>query len=333
MALTLNHFLQCTTGKYQVELLTEGVNLDKFITWIYQMEDAENCIFIRGGELIISTALVIRDEEGLLNLCMECWESGACGIAFFIGQHLQQVPHKVLEWCDENQFPVFGIPWQIRLVDIMQFYCNEIITDKKTKEIRDNHLLYALLGKEKLAENSPLRNMEKSYLLASNVELTVTHFAKCFIDGINFYLCRRIPEINLPINVGISEVITNFDNFSKYKVQSVKALKVGILQGKIKTNYKDIGLYKVVLSLNDKELFLEAEELLKPLEDENTRRIFRTYLEKNRSVVKVAEELFLHRNTVNYHVQKAKEKLNYENNDRDIEYLLAFYMSECNKKV
>ena len=57
MALTLRHFYHQSRPKYKLRLLTPSVSLHQKITWIHLLEDINNCSFIRGGELIITTGL------------------------------------------------------------------------------------------------------------------------------------------------------------------------------------------------------------------------------------------------------------------------------------
>ena len=60
MSLTLEYFYQKTSTKYNLKLLTTSVNLNKEITWVYLLDDINNSSFVRGGELIITTGLLLN---------------------------------------------------------------------------------------------------------------------------------------------------------------------------------------------------------------------------------------------------------------------------------
>ena len=77
-----------------------------------------------------------------------------------------------------------------------------------------------------------------------------------------------------------------------------------------------MGFYKILFSLKDDDLLTAyAEEILGPLEEyeknhQGYMELLKSYIEHDRSLEKTAEALFLHRNTVNYRIQKIKTILN-----------------------
>lgn len=82
------------------------------------------------------------------------------------------------------------------------------------------------------------------------------------------------------------------------------------------TSYKNLGLYKLLLSLEDNEIIEEyykenLESLIKfdDLNDTDYVDVLRCYLEFNGSVKEVAARLFYHRNTINYKIKKIEEIL------------------------
>lgn len=82
------------------------------------------------------------------------------------------------------------------------------------------------------------------------------------------------------------------------------------------TSYKDLGLYKLLLSIEDNEIIKEYHEenleaLIKfdDLNGTDYVDVLRYYLEFNSSVKEVASKLFYHRNTINYKLKKIEEIL------------------------
>lgn len=70
------------------------------------------------------------------------------------------------------------------------------------------------------------------------------------------------------------------------------------------------------------------EQLLSPLEEPALRQTLRYWLEHDGSIQKVAEELFLHRNTVNYRIQKIRSLVSMDTAIQKTRLLLAFYMND-----
>ena len=80
--------------------------------------------------------------------------------------------------------------------------------------------------------------------------------------------------------------------------------------------YSDMGIYKLLMSIDDREILEEYyEKTIIPLSDYDSRNdsdltaVLRCYLKHNGSVQETAEELFVHRNTINYKLNKIEALL------------------------
>jgi len=80
--------------------------------------------------------------------------------------------------------------------------------------------------------------------------------------------------------------------------------------------YDNMGIYKLLMGIEDKDILVEYyKAVLSPLllyddqNDSDLTPVLRSYLKHDGSVKATADELFLHRNTVNYKIGKAGEVL------------------------
>ena len=145
MSLTLEFFYQKTNQNYNLNLLTDSVSLNKKITWVYLLDDVHNSSFIRGGELIITTGLITKSSQKLDHLINEAYIKGACGAIINTGMYIKNVPSRIIEFGEENNFPIFSMPWETHIADIMQEYCNEIISEQKIASLKNNVFLRSIL--------------------------------------------------------------------------------------------------------------------------------------------------------------------------------------------
>lgn len=104
-------------NKYQMRLAAGRKGLERQIDWVHIIEDVQVAEFLRGGELVFTTGIVGR-EEYLLELGKRLWKKEACGLAVNLGPYIGRVPEELLEFGDKKGFPIFTIPWEIRLVDV-----------------------------------------------------------------------------------------------------------------------------------------------------------------------------------------------------------------------
>ena len=121
-------------------------------------------------------------------------------------------------------------------------------------------------------------------------------------------------EEDLQIYFAISQKITSLKQISEAYNETEKMLAI-----KEKLNftdkiieYKDIGLYKILFSADKEVLKQYYEETLGPLEQyDNANQlsllaVVKMYIENNCSIQAVSDKMFIHRNTVNYKINKAQ---------------------------
>ena len=171
MALTLEYFYHQTQHKYRLQLLIQNARLDHRISWVHLVEDSNNSSFLRGNELIITTGLETAGNDQLLSFIKRLWERHVCGLVLNMGPYIASVPKNVQEWCQEHRFPLFSMPWEIHIADLMQDYCNEIISEKRTQDLRTESLTRALEGEIREKDIPILEGFRGCFLLIADQEL------------------------------------------------------------------------------------------------------------------------------------------------------------------
>ena len=110
-----------------------------------------------------------------------------------------------------------------------------------------------------------------------------------------------------------------------------RALTVSRIRSESLTHFRNIGLYNMVLAIDDPEVFAQAEKLLSPLTDPALRQTLRSWLEHDGSIQAVAQELFMHRNTVNFRIKRLRRIFALDTALQKTELLLAFYMEDVRR--
>ncbi|MGN0298254.1 MAG: PucR family transcriptional regulator [Lachnospiraceae bacterium] len=116
--------------------------------------------------------------------------------------------------------------------------------------------------------------------------------------------------------VGVGIEVIGLENINKSYERAQTALRMAIYRNEPFIKFEEMGIYKILFSIRDKEvLYSYANELLAPLDACAARReeyleLLKVYIENDRSLEHTAKVLYIHRNTVNYQVQKIKSLLN-----------------------
>jgi hypothetical protein len=127
MAICLKNIYGDIKQRFRLELLAGKEGLENTVSWVHLIEDVTTTDFIRGSELIITTGLGIDDEYWLLHFIENLNQQHAVGLIVNIGTYIKEVPAHTIAYCESIHFPLFIMPWEIHLVDIMQDICNRII--------------------------------------------------------------------------------------------------------------------------------------------------------------------------------------------------------------
>ena len=137
MAVSLRSMYYDTKEKYKMELIAGDKGLDNVVSWVHFMEDITTMDFIKGSELIITTGMGNNSEEWLYELIQGLVEKEESGLILNTGVYINNIPKCIIDYCNEASFPLFVMPWEIHLVDIMQDYCNRIFIERQN-ELNEN---------------------------------------------------------------------------------------------------------------------------------------------------------------------------------------------------
>ncbi len=186
MNVTFKEILRLPTME-KVKLVGGKNGLYRPIRWIYVAEVFEDirtiADWVNGGEIIFITGLgVKKNTEVFIDLIKKINSKEVAGLFAFIGPYMTNVPEEVIELADSLDFPIFEIPWEVKLVEVSKDICS-YITKKDIEKNYINTLLEDLFFGE-------MKNIDS------------------LIEKTSFYGYN----MSLPIQAVIFD-IDNFDNF------------------------------------------------------------------------------------------------------------------------
>lgn len=120
MGFTIEDMLVVSRTKYQMELIGGSRGWSNSISWILLIEDITILENFKGKDLAVTTGLGFPTEEKLMGLVQELVARHASGLIINTGQYIKEVPQNVIEYSDENDFPLLTIPWRIQLYDMIK---------------------------------------------------------------------------------------------------------------------------------------------------------------------------------------------------------------------
>lgn len=369
MSITCNDIMKLKTFK-NITLIAGQNGLDKAITWPYVGQTTSVADWVHGGELLFITGIA-HDESVLPDLLNECIEKKLSGMVILVGSsYIKHIPQSIIDTANENNFPVFSMPWNLKLIDVTKEITNLIIYHQiEQKKITQNlgYLLFAPAAeiKEAVSNNSlnsleinkynfvaifalsQIAPMTSQYSLEEKLQQNITQLFQ--IKNIKHYtmisgnsiivlitennknkiikyhsdlekarelLSDMCADEKLLLAVGsIYENLTNIRTSFNEALSTLKILQQ--FSDKLSASYQNLGIYRLFLQLQDNIEFTNYYQTqLNPLleyDKENSSELLSTlqcYLLTQNNISKTAQQLFIHRNTLLYRINKIQNLLN-----------------------
>lgn len=359
-------YLYSEIKKHKVELLAGEKGLKNKVRWTQLVESEEITKFLKGGELVVTTGLALRSREDLFTIVKKSHEMLASGIIVYIGKYIDHIDEEIINYCNENDYPVFVVPWGVDMRDTMRYLSSRIIeSEKKYLEISNaikdaiflpNHKELFLPTFNKIGYKRDWnyniaiidicsKNLDNSFNFEMTsylnfIEYELNYIRNNFfafnigqriiivfndktyeeIEGIikELYIKFVKEFVDLEFYFGIDKKYCTLETFHESYEASNKVLQINKLIRSKKNNirYNDIDVYKLFLDMNNKENLLKFyDENLGRLEvydKMNNTDYFNAltcYYQNNCKINETANDLFIHRNTLNYKMNKIEEIL------------------------
>lgn len=202
MSITLSELYTQTKGIYQLELLAGSRGIDNIMNWVYVSEDLNNAEFIQGGELVITTGVSLEfTEDWLYKFVRTMIEHNTAGMILNIGKYIKKesITKEVIKLCEDNDYPLFSMPWNIHIYDVTKDYCNRIFIETKAYENNDKAFISVI--------NKDSHYRESLDILINNGYEINGEYRLCIMKGLN------INNISASLKLAIESII----NFEKNK--------------------------------------------------------------------------------------------------------------------
>ena len=382
MGFTLADALNQSQEQYHLKLLAGQEGCSNAISWVHMIEDTTIIQQLWGKELVVTTGHGFQSEEELFMLIKYLIKYNSVGLIINIGKYIFEIPSAIIDYCNEQEFPLLTIPWEVHLADLIKDFCmrclysekedrelsklfQECLTDNQIVEEARPQLMSAFdvdgnfqvvlisvegsdnfnaIERRKIAFQIELcfEKIDSSYaffwydgyfvLIVNNLKADEL---KVIIDKMHKRAKKRIDDKRVYLGIG-SQMKDLGQVYLSYK--RAKAAILMAMQFELPiVFFEDMGVYQILFSIEDKQILIEMyHRLLQPLIDydqkhhgELEKTLF-YYLIYGESQITMAKNLYMHRNTINYRMNKIKELLNCQLDtfEEKVPYMLSYYIKK-----
>lgn len=375
MATTCLQLLQLHSFQH-IRLVAGENGLYRKLSWPHIYVTPPLCQWLHGGELLFVTGTSIdMDENALMTLIRESVSEKLSGIVLLVGGESNLVATEALRcYADEHEFPLFEMPWELKLVDVIQEISEMIISQNGMQDTRQRfffELLFSPDRPRKFEELSSLYGIpayshlavaivhpcagydsdlgdiirKLSYhqalqqsipdttiipakhignvicLLMANSEKALRRVLNSLEHFIDSFAPRYYPDGSLKLS--FSRIASPLTSIQLLYNEADMALRI-INQNSVRGNhlhYEDLGVYKLFFEISEESRKAYWQDQLGALihEDKNSNSnlldTLRSYLFNGCSAIAASQQLFIHKNTLLYRLNRIKALLNADLND------------------
>ena len=166
MALSLQTIFNFTETPFKLKLLAGKKGFKKNVSWVYYTEDAATIEFIRGGELAVTLGVNFERSKDNLGIHSDDYiyiflkefidefiKHDATGLIINTGKYIKEIPQRVIDYCNEKDFPLLSMPWEVHTIDLMQEIGNMIVSDNQNTNTIERYLYKAIYRKNDFDPN------------------------------------------------------------------------------------------------------------------------------------------------------------------------------------
>lgn len=133
--------------------------LDRMVRWVHFIDLPDVIPWVQGGELLILTGIGLNgDSCKLENVVRGIIKKKLAGLVINLGPYIKEVPPEVIRLGDEENFPIFELPWSVKIIEITREICSYIVmkeTEQRSiKDFLEQLLLYPLTDPEVLIQRA-----------------------------------------------------------------------------------------------------------------------------------------------------------------------------------
>lgn len=133
MAITLAQLCRNAEKSYEMKLIAGRNGMDNTVRWVHMVEDSEVPDFLHGNELVFTTGIGHTGTDWLIPFVKALKQHHAAGLVINLGPHIDSVPARLIVFCEDNDFPLFTLPWQVKIIDITYNFCRRIIDNEEAE--------------------------------------------------------------------------------------------------------------------------------------------------------------------------------------------------------
>jgi purine catabolism regulator len=114
----------------EIRLLAGEEALDAPVRWVHITELEDPAPWLSGGELLLTTGLLLEDPERQRAFVRRLADHGLAGLGFGVGFTHERIPDAVVETARERGLPLFEVPYDVPFIAITESAFSRLVNEQ-----------------------------------------------------------------------------------------------------------------------------------------------------------------------------------------------------------
>ncbi|HDZ8984871.1 TPA: PucR family transcriptional regulator [Klebsiella pneumoniae] len=307
MSLTVSELL-ALEGLSALRLRAGKQGLQRAVRWYYVAENEHIAEWIMGGELVFITGINHpRDEANLIQLLMEGKQRGIAGMVILTGEaYIHAIPATLIALADELGMPLIEQPYLLKMVIVTERIGTALVRSENVLQSQRDILMQLVTG------DYPDLQMLHQRALHQQLDFTrPLRLAALRLEGLS-RLFRQFPPEQAEAWL--------LQGYPRALSQARQALDLcdTLRPTQRISDYQQLGFIKLLSAVSDPALLNDfMHDTLGCLIEPGRKapwlllETLETLLQENGNVVRAADRLGLHRNTLHQRIQRIEKLTGY----------------------
>ncbi len=155
-----------------ITLIAGEGGLANIVTWVHMAETVEASDFLDGSQLAITTGIGLKSRDEIISLLKAFYEKNVAGVIINLGPFIEEVPEEARQFCDENNLPLYVVPWKEHLAEIMHICCY-VLTKEEQRMLETSAAFKNAIFFPKQEELYVVPLSQRSFRVKWNYSITV----------------------------------------------------------------------------------------------------------------------------------------------------------------
>lgn len=128
---TVNAVINRLSHTYRLKLIAgKGGVETNLVNWVSIVEDCDIEKMKNPNEIVLTAGIKNSNANNLCAFAKKLYLANSCAFIINTGKYIKEVPKNLIDYCNKVNFPLYTVPWDVLMIDIVKDICHIIVYEE-----------------------------------------------------------------------------------------------------------------------------------------------------------------------------------------------------------